>query len=185
MKFNKTAAIVIGAVLAVIIMVMLGVNAIHANAIKYEENVTEAQSAIKVEEKKRADLYPNLVDCVKAYDKHEAETLLNVVNARKAQGGEFTDADVNEINRIINIVLEQYPALSSQKNYETLMNDISLTENEIANTRRAYNKTVSRYNEYTRPPLTKFFLSITGYERIEFQKLDYEVSEDAPMNLFD
>lgn len=185
MKVNKTTAIVISAVLAAIIMTIVAINSIHGNAINYEENVTEAESAIKVEEKKRAELYPNLVDCVKAYDKHEAETLLNVVNARRAQDGTITDKGVNEINEAINIVLEKYPTLKSQENYKTLMNDISMTENGIAATRKSYNKMVTRYNTYTRNPLRKFFLSITGYERIEFQKLSYDVSEDAPTNLFD
>lgn len=185
MKFNKGTAIGIGAILAVIIIVIVAINSIHANAIRYEENVTEAQSAIKVEEKKRADLYPNLVDCVKAYDKHEAETLLNIVNARRGSDGTITDQTVMEIKERIDIVLESYPMLSSQENYKTLMNDISMTENNIANTRKAYNKMVTRYNQYVRTPLTRFFLNITGYETIYFEKLDYEVSEDAPMNLFD
>jgi len=64
------------------------------------------------------------------------------------------------------------------------MNEISTTENKIAETREAYNKNVSRYNTYVLHPIHKFFLSLTGYEVIEFEKLDYNVSEDAPTNLF-
>ena len=64
------------------------------------------------------------------------------------------------------------------------MKESSITENKIAETRNAYNNAVSRYNTYTRHPINKFFLSLTGYEKIEFQKLSYDVSEDAPTNLF-
>ena len=65
------------------------------------------------------------------------------------------------------------------------MKESAITENKIAETREAYNKTVSRYNTYTKNPINKFFLSLTGYEIEEFQKLDYDVSQDAPKNLFD
>lgn len=185
MKFNKGIVIIIVAVVAGIVMAIVGINSVPANAIAYEEKVTEAQSAIKVQEKRRADLIPNLADAIKAYDQHEYETLMDVVNARKAQDGTISDDTVNEINEIVNVVLENYPQLSSQENYKEFMKESSITENKIAETREAYNKAVSRYNTYTRNPIYKFFLSLTGYERVEFQKLSYDVSEDAPTNLFD
>ena len=185
MKFNKGIVIIIVAVVAAIIMAIVGINSVPANAIAYEEKVTEAQSSIKVQEKRRADLIPNLAYAIKAYDQHEYETLMDVVNARKAQDGTISDDTVNEINEIVNVVLENYPQLSSQENYKEFMKESSITENKIAETREAYNKAVSRYNTYTRTPIYKFFLSLTGYERVEFQKLSYDVSEDAPTNLFD
>ena len=185
MKFNKTVLIVIVAVLATILAIIVGISSVAGNAIAYEEKVTEAESNIKVAEKRRSDLYPTLADAIKAYDKHEAETLLNVVNARKAPDGSLTDANVNEINGIIDLVVEKYPDLKSQDNYEEFMKESSITENNIRDVRTAYNTAVSRYNTYTRHPIRKFFLSLTGYERVEFEKLSYDVSEDAPTNLFD
>lgn len=185
MKLNKTVLISIVAVITVILAVIIGVNSVAGSAIAYEEKVTEAKSNIQVAEKRRADLYPTLADAIKAYDKHEAETLLNVVNARKSPDGSLTDANVNEINEIIDIVVEKYPDLESQANYEKFMKESSITENNIRDVRTAYNTAVSRYNTYTKNPLRKFFLSLTGYERVEFEKLSYDVSEDAPTNLFD
>ena len=107
MKFNKNVLISIVAVVAVILAAFVGVNSVAGTAIAYEEKVTEAKSNIEVSEKRRADLYKTLADAIKAYDKHEAETLLNVVNARKAQEGSLTDANVNEINGIIDLVVEK------------------------------------------------------------------------------
>lgn len=185
MKLNKTVVIIIAAVVAAILAVIVGVNSVAGNAIAYEEKVTDAQSNIEVAEKRRADLYPTLADAIKAYDKHEYNTLMDVINARKEQGDVITDDDVNEINGMIKLVLENYPQLSSQPNYEKFMKESSMTENNIRDVRIAYNTAVSRYNTYTRHPLRKFFLSLTGYERVEFEKLSYDVSEDAPTNLFD
>ncbi len=185
MKLNKSVIIAIVAGLAVILMAIVGANIVKANAITHEEQVTEAYSAIKVQEKRRSDLIPNLVDCVKAYDKHEYETLVGIVNARKGEDGIISDDVADEIKSAINVVVESYPQLSSQQNYTNLMNELSITENKIAETRDAYNKAVSRYNTYTRNPIYSFFLDTTGYEKLEFEKLSYDVSEDAPTNLFD
>ena len=181
----KKALIIVGAVVAVIIVAIVSVNSFTATAIGYEEKITEALSDIKVQEKQRADLIPNLVDCVKAYDKHEYETLVDVVAARTQSDGTISDSDIDEITAIIKFVAEQYPQLSSQQNYAELMKELTTTEHIISETRKAYNKTVSRYNTYTRNPIHKFFLSMTGYEIQEFEKLDYDVSADAPTNLFD
>lgn len=185
MKFNKTIVIIIVAIVAAILAVIVGINSVAGTAIAYEEKVTEAESNIKVAEKRRADLYPTLADAIKSYDEHEAETLIDVVNARKSENGAITDENVNEINRMIDIVVEKYPDLKSQDNYKEFMKESSITENNIRDVRTAYNTAVSRYNTYTRHPLHKFFLSLTGYERVEFEKLSYDVSEDVPTNLFD
>lgn len=181
---KKGIIITIVAVLAVIVMLIVGINSVPAKAIAYEEKVTEAYSDIKVQEKRRADLLPNLADAIKAYDKHEYETLMNVINARKEQDGSISDETVNEINNIVKVVLEAYPELKSNENYQEFMKESAITENKIAETRSAYNKAVSRYNTYVRHPIKKFFLNMTGYEIVEFEKLSYDVSEDAPTNLF-
>ena len=184
-KINKGTLIIVGAIVAVIIMIIVGISSVHSNAINYYEKVTEAQSAIKVEEKRRADLIPNLVDCVKDYNKHEYETLLAVIDARSQWSGKITDELVQEIKNELRVIVEAYPELKSQTNYDNLMKELSTTENMIAEVRRNYNNAVTRYNVYTLHPIHKFFLSLTGYERVEFEKLDYDVSEDAPTNLFE
>lgn len=181
---SKGVIITIVAVIAVVVLVIVGINSVPGTAIGYEEKVTEAYSAIKVQEKRRADLIPNLVDCVQAYDQHEYETLMDVVKARTGADGTLSDDVVAEVKEAIHVVVEAYPALSSQRNYQELMNELSITENTIAETRNAYNKTVTRYNTYTRHPIHRFFLNMLGYEVKEFEKLSYDVSADAPTNLF-
>lgn len=181
----KTILISVVAVLTVIVMAIIGVNSVTANAIAYEEKISESYSNIEIQEKRRADLLPLLADAIKSYNEHEYETLMDVVEARKTPNGGITDETVNEINQIVDVVLEAYPELESNDNYKEFMNESSITENKIAETREAYNKAVTRYNTFTRNPINKFFLDLTGYEKVEYQKLSYDVSEDAPTNLFD
>ena len=176
----KITLIIICIILAVALLSIFALNSFPNEAISYEEQITTAQSEIKIQEKRRADLIPNLVDCVKEYDKHEYETLMAVVEAR----GTKSDSSVQEIQTMINAVAEQYPELKSNENYKELMNELSTTENKIAQTRSNYNEWVAKYNSYVRKFPNKQILSFLGYEVTEYQKLTFDVSSDAPTNLF-
>ena len=122
-----------------------------------------------------------MVDCVKAYDEHEYQTLMDVINAR----GTISDASVNEIQTMINAVAEAYPDLKSSDNYKELMNELATTENLIANYRSNYNSWVKKYNQHIRKFPNKQILGCLGYEDANYTYLDYNVSSDAPTNLFD
>lgn len=179
-KSWKLPLIILVGVVAVIIMCVFGIQSAQNKAIILEEQVNVANSDIKVQEKRRADLIPNLVDCVKAYDKHEYETLMDVVKAR----GTDSDAAVAEIQTKVIAVAEAYPELKSENNYKQLMNELSITENMIAEYRSNYNKQIKSYNRYVKSFPTRIFLDILGYEKQEYQYLDYNAPVDAPTNLF-
>ena len=81
-------------------------------------------------------------------------------------------------------LLEKFPELKSDENYKTLMNELSMTENLIAEYRSNYNKQIKEYKRYVRKFPTRMFLDILGYEIQEYQYLDYNASVDAPQHLF-
>lgn len=152
-------------------------------AISYEESIENAKGDIRNAEKRRFDLIPNLVDCVKQYDEHEYNTLKDVIAARTAGGNA---ADIEEVKAMIAAVAEAYPDLKSQKNYQELMNELSITENGIAKLRDYYNKEVTKYKRYIRVFPSKQILSLVGYEEQNYERLEFENSSvDAPKNLFD
>ena len=176
---NWKAAVIIGVgVIAVILMIVFGVQSSQNKAIALEEQVNTAQSDIEVQEKRRMDLVYNLVDCVKQYDKHEADTLTAIVDDRGSTG------DIENVATAITAVAEAYPELKSNENYKTLMNELSMTENLIAEYRSNYNKQIKEYKRYVRKFPTRQFLGMLGYEIQDYQYLDYDAPETAPQNLF-
>lgn len=177
----KLPLIILAIIVAVVLVSIFALQGVQNKAISLEEQITTAQSEIKIQEKRRADLIPNLVDCVKAYDEHEAETLMRVVEAR----GVETDHQVEHITTMIQAVAEAYPELKSNENYKELMNELATTENLIANTRTNYNKWVTQYNSYIKKFPNRQVLGMLGYEAGGYEKLNFDVSEDAPTNLFD
>lgn len=176
----KLLLIILAIIVVIILVFIFALQGIQNKAISLEEQITTAQSEIKIQEKRRADLIPNLVDCVKEYDNHEYKTLMAVIEAR----GTNSDAVVQEIQTMVAAVAEAYPLLQSSENYKELMNELATTENLIANVRSNYNKWVTQYNSYIKKFPNRQVLNMLGYEAGGYEKLNFDVSSDAPTNLF-
>lgn len=174
----KLPLIIIGTVLVVVLGCVFGVQSSQNKAISLEESVYTAEFDIKVQEKRRVDLVYNLADCVKQYDKHESETLTGLAD------GMSNGNSVEDVNTALAAVTYAYPELKSNENYKQLMNELSITENMIAQYRENYNKSIKAYKRYVRRFPTRIFLDWTGYEVLEFERLDYQAPVDAPQDLF-
>lgn len=175
----KVGLLLAAGIVAVILLCVFGVQSSQNKAIMLEEQVNTASSDIKVQEKRRVDLVHNLADCVKQYDKHEADTLEKIVDGRGSTG------DIENVTTAITVVSEAYPELKSNENYKELMNELSITENLIASYRSNCNKQIKDYNRYIRKFPTRQFLNILGYEEQHYSYLDYNAPSDAPQNLFE
>ena len=106
------------------------------------------------------------------------DTLTAVADGRGSTG------DIENVTTAITAVAEAYPELKSNENYKTLMNELSMTENMIAEYRSNYNKQIKEYKRYVRKFPTRQFLGLLGYEVQEYEYLDYNAPVDAPQDLF-
>ena len=171
----KKILVIVLALVGIVLLFVFSVQGVKNRAISYEESIEQADSYVKAEEKRRFDLIPNLVECV--YDEHEYKTLIELAKTRS----NGSDADVKEITTKIAVVVERYPDLKSQKNYQDLMNELALTENKIVEVRKAYNQQVTRYKRFVRQFPSKQLLSLTDYEVLDYERLEFENSSvDAP-----
>ena len=91
MKDFKNIILATIGIALIIVAFIFGINGVQNKAIGLEEQIKVADSDVKVQEKRRVDLVYNLVDTVKQYDKHEAETLRSVIDLRKKEGGNIGD----------------------------------------------------------------------------------------------
>lgn len=175
----KLILIIASILVSVGILFTFWIQGAQNKAFSLEEQVNTAMADINVQEKRRVDLIYNLVDCVEQYDEHEAETLKDIVEARGSTG------DIENVTTAITAVSEAYPELKSNENYKELMNELSMTENLIAEYRSNYNQQIKNYNRYVRKFPARLFLDILGYEHQDFTYLDYNAPVDAPQDLFD
>lgn len=128
-----------------------------------EEAVFAAWGDVEASYQRRADLIPNLVEVVKGYAKHEADTLTAVTEARAKVGSMQVTKDLvnnpqalekfqqaqgqlsGALSRLM-VVVERYPDLKANQNFMDLQNQLEGTENRINVARVRYNKTVQDFN---------------------------------------
>ncbi|MBI2353928.1 MAG: LemA family protein [Deltaproteobacteria bacterium] len=136
-----------------------GYNTMQAN----EEAVIAAWGNVESAYQRRADLIPNLVEVVKGYAKHEADTLKAVTEARAKVGSMQVSKDIlnnpenlakfqqaqgelsGALSRLM-VVVEKYPDLKANQNFMDLQKQLEGTENRINVARERYNQAVQLFN---------------------------------------
>ena len=165
-----------------------GYNVMQSN----EEAVNKAWGDVESNLQRRADLIPNLVEVVKGYASHEKETLQAVVEARaKATAVNLTPGDLSNaqamekfrqvqgglssaLSRLM-VVVERYPDLKANQNFQDLQNQLEGTENRINVARERYNKAVETFNFSIR----KFPNSLTNSLLLHLERKEYFKAEEG------
>ena len=179
----KMFLIVCAALLGIGLVVTCCVFSSKNTAISLEETVNTAKSGIDVQLSNRFNKLTEIAECVKQYDSHEYKTLTETI---KLRGKNMSGAEFKSTMVAINAVAEQYPNLKSQENYKQLMTEIALTENHLAQHKKAYNESVRDYRYHCKKFPTSIFLGWTGYEvqQYEMYAADDSVKDTKPMKLF-
>jgi LemA protein len=136
------------------------------------EAVNAAWAQVDVVLQRRADLIPNLVETVKGYAAQEVTVYGDIAKARSALIGATTPADKiaangqldSALSRLL-VVVENYPQLKSNANFQSLQDELAGTENRIAIERRRYDDTVQDYNTYISTFPNSLVASIGGFQR--------------------
>jgi Uncharacterized conserved protein len=138
---------------AVVVLLLLYVMNTYNGLVKLKNLVENAWSQIDVQLKRRIDLIPNIVETVKGYAKHEAETLEKVIAARNmATNASGVEASIDANNQLTGAlktlfaVTEAYPELKANTNFMQLQGELRDTEDKIMFSRQFYNDTVTKYN---------------------------------------
>ena len=181
---NPTTIIIIIAIIAVIIVLwyISTSNKLNRAVVKIDESL----SGIDVALTKRYDVLTKMMDVVKAYAKHEKETLFEVINLRK----DMSIQEKNEANKAmdenmkkINIVAENYPELKSSENYKTLQQSIADVEEHLQAARRLYNSNVSLFNQLLVTFPTSSIAKNKGMTKKDFFEADETKKEDVKIDL--
>lgn len=167
-------------VVAILLFCIVYVFGTYNKAITLEENIHTSESNISKEEKRRVDLFNNLVDAVKSYNKFEKETFQLITDARS----QANSGNVEQANLMLAAVVEAYPQLKSQENYKQAMLEFSITENRLADYREQFNNDVRGYNRLTRSFPSSVILAMVGYYKQDYNYLDYAVDNSKATNLF-
>ena len=171
---------------AVVLILIIWFVAAYNGLTRLQVSAEEGFSTMDVYLKKRYDLIPNLVETVKGYAKHEAETLEKVIQARNmATSAQTIDEKIAADNQLTGTlktlfaVAEAYPELKANTNFLDLQNQLKSVEQDIANSRKYYNGTVARYNTKCRVIPSNIVAGVGGFKQMKLYEADAESRENV------
>lgn len=175
--------------LAAVGVVVLWVIMTYNGLVTLRNRLREALSDIDVQEKRRFDLIPNLVEMVKGYMAHERGVLENVTKARASvsQAGNPLERDKSEnmlsgALKTLFAVAENYPDLKANTNFLKLQDELTDTEDKIQAARRFYNSTVMDLNSAIQSFPTNLLANPFGFKAQDFFEVESE-AERKPVSV--
>ena len=168
----KVALIVIGVIVLLVLLVGGSLISTRNELVVERETVRKQWADIDAALQRRADLIPNLVNTVKGYAKHEEGVFTAIANARAQMAGAKTPQERIQANTQLEgalsrllVVVENYPQLRANEQFNRLMDELSGTENRINVERRKYNEVVMRYNADLQLFPKNIAASLFGFQR--------------------
>lgn len=176
--------------LIVLAVVFVGGVGIYNALVRLRNRAIGAWADIAVQLKRRHDLVGNLVETVKGYATHERQTLEQVVEARNRAAGTTGSGGPREAGPAENVLtttlrslfalVEAYPDLEANQNFQELQRALESLETEIQNARRYYNAVVRDYNTKIQTVPNVFIARPFGFTERDFFELTDPVEAQAP-----
>ena len=177
-------------IIVLIVLLLVFIIAVFNALIKLRNSVKDHWSQIDIQLKRRFDLIPNIVETVKAYAKHEEETLKEVVEARNLYEKSTTheeainsDLKLNEYVPKLIALAEAYPELKANENFVHLQKELSETEDKIAYARQFYSDSVLKYNNKLQTFPNNIIAKLFGFKAEEFFKANENERENVKVEL--
>ena len=159
MNTRNRSLIILVAVIA--ILGFWGCNS-YNGLITKNQAVEKTVGDLNLQYQRRNDLLNNLIETVKQEANYEKSTLKDIIDARArgANGGvpqldpknltpeqiEAFQKNAAQQQRMISIIVENYPNLKATEAYNKLMDETTGTENRVAVYRERFNGSVQEYN---------------------------------------
>lgn len=186
-------------VLAVIILglMFMGIGS-YNGLVTLRNRYKNAFAQIDVQLKRRYDLIPNLVETAKGYLKHERATLEGVIAARNAASSAnvraaaapgdaaamqgLSGAEANLAGSLTRLfaVAEAYPDLKANQTMNSLMEELTSTENKVGFSRQSFNDSVTAYNTAREKFPTNILASMFNFATAELFIVERAEQKEAP-----
>jgi len=188
--------VVLIVVVAVLVVLAVALVIMYNSLVRARHAWQNAYAQIDVQLTRRHDLIPNLVETVKAYMRHEQQTLTAVTSARTAaiqartaatpgdpaamaalSGAE--NALTGSLGRLF-VVGENYPQLKADQNMRQLSEELTSAENRVAFARQAYNDAVMVYRNKQDTFPSNLVASMFSFPAAAYLELDEPHKREAP-----
>jgi LemA protein len=175
---------------AIVAIMALALSGCSYNKFTTQEEAIKAQWAqVQNELQRRNDLIPNLVETVKGYAAHESGIFKDIADARSrllaAKSPEETiqaaNAQTSALGRLLAVV-ENYPNLKADAQFNRLMDELAGTENRLAVVRMRYNERVQDYNTQRRKFPSNVTAKMFGFKEYPYWEVPAEAKQVPKVN---
>jgi LemA protein len=154
-----------------------------------EEAIKAQWAQVENQLQRRNDLIPNLVETVKGYASHEEGVFKDIADSRaKLLAAKSPDEAITAANqqttalgRLLAVV-ENYPNLKANEQFNRLMDELSGTENRIAVERMRYNERVQEYDTARRQFPANLTAKMFGFKEYPFFQAPPEAKQVPKVN---
>lgn len=175
--------------LGAFVLIALWFAAVYNGLIALRNQVKNAWSQIDIQLKRRYDLIPNLVNTVKGFMKHEKDIFEKIATARQAAMAAGASGNVAATAqaegalaaamRPLFALVENYPDLKSNQNVQSLMEELTSTENKVSFSRQLYNDVVTQFNTKLESFPTNVIAGMFQFKAAEFFQVENAVERQA------
>lgn len=157
-------------IIVVVVLAALYIGGKYNGFVRQNEAVNAQWAQVESQYQRRLDLIPNLVASVQGSMKQEQTVFTAIAEARTRYAGAATPdqkaAAANQVEsafaRLL-VVMENYPQLKSIDTVQSLMAELSGTENRVAVERMRYNEIVRDYNVSVKTFPSSFVAGMFGF----------------------
>ncbi|MFL1013128.1 LemA family protein [Flavisericum labens] len=167
------------------------------DAVRLNENVSEAWGNVQTSYQRRNDLIGNLVNTVKGAADFERKTLTDVIEARaKATSisidpNNITPEQLAQYNQVqgglsgalksLLVTVERYPELKANQNFLKLQDELTSTENTIQTARTRFNEAIKPYNNHVKTFPNSILAGLFNFEGKPY--FDAEAGSEKPVDV--
>ena len=177
------------AVLSVVLAAALLSGCSYNKFVSQEEAVKSQWAQVQNQLQRRNDLIPNLVETVKGYAAHESQVFEDIAASRAKLAGASTPEQQIEaanqqsaaLGRLL-LIVENYPQLKANEQFNRLMDELSGTENRIAVERMRYNELVRDYNTKRRSFPSNVTAKVFGFKEYPYWEVPPEARAVPKVN---
>ena len=186
MKITRRALFQI-VVLATLAMPLSGCS--YNTFVTQEEAVKAQWAQVENQLQRRNDLIPNLVETTKGFAQHEESVYKDIADARSrllaAKSPDESIAAANQqssaLGRLLAVV-ENYPQLKANEQFNRLMDELAGTENRLSVERMRYNERVQDYNTARRRFPGNMTAKMFGFKDYPFFQVPDEAKQVPKVN---
>lgn len=166
--------------LAIIVFAFISYNKLQ----RASHAVKEALSNISVALQKKVNLVNQLIDVVKNFQ--DGEQLVHLTISKNATQFDVASNQLEANRALLGVqgLIQQYPELKSNEQYNRLMQSIDQIENDVSQQREKYNQAVREYNSLRSTIPTVFIASLLKFPEAPYLDFSQENIEQTILKDF-